>query len=59
VAGANAWNAIQASAANWVTGTQVLQFMTKYTQHLHRLHLRQRRLKGLRLGAGLQYRGRG
>lgn len=58
VAGANAWNTLQANAANWVTGTQLLSRMTKYTANIYTDYTFARTLvKGLRLGGGLQYRG--
>lgn len=57
-AGANAWNNMMAQAANWVSGTQILQYTTKYTANLYTDYtIPEGRLKGLRLGVGYQRRG--
>lgn len=49
---------MMAQAANWVSGTQILQYMTKYTANLYTDYkFDHGRLKGLRLGVGYQRRG--
>lgn len=54
----NAWNSLQASRANWVSGTQLLNRLTKYTANAYTdYRLPRGRLAGLRLGYGMQFRG--
>ncbi len=54
----NAWNSLQASRANWVSGTQLLNRLTKYTANFYSdYRLTRGRLNGLRLGYGMQFRG--
>ncbi len=54
----NAWNSLQASRANWVSGTQLLNRLTKYTANAYTdYRLSRGRLAGLRLGYGIQFRG--
>ena len=54
----NAWNSLQASRANWVSGTQLLNRLTKYTANIYSdYRLSEGRLRGLRLGYGMQFRG--
>ena len=54
----NAWNSLQASRANWVSGTQLLNRLTKYTANGYTdYRFSQGRLTGLRLGYGMQFRG--
>ena len=54
----NAWNSLQASRANWVSGTQLLNRLTKYTANVYSdYRLSEGRLRGLRLGYGMQFRG--
>jgi len=54
----NAWNSLQASRANWVTGTQLLNRLTRYTANFYSdYRLSEGRLRGLRLGYGMQFRG--
>jgi hypothetical protein len=56
--GANAWNAIRTSAASWVSGSQLLTRMVKYTANAYTdYRFEEGALKGLRVGAGIQYRG--
>ena len=56
--GAAAWNSLQSNAVNWVSGKQLLNRMTKYTANIFTDYtFRSTALKGLRLGAGVQYRG--
>ncbi len=53
-----AWNRLQSSRANWVTGTQLLNRLTRYTANVFSdYRLMEGRLKGLRLGYGMQFRG--
>lgn len=54
----NAWNSLQASRANWVSGTQLLNRLTKYTANIYSdYRLSEGKLRGLRLGYGMQFRG--
>ena len=54
----NAWNSLQASRANWVSGTQLLNRLTKYTANAYSDYRFSRgKLAGLRLGYGMQFRG--
>jgi len=54
----NAWNNLQASRANWVSGTQLLNRLTKYTANFYSDYRFTRgRVSGLRLGYGMQFRG--
>ena len=54
----NAWNSLQASRANWVSGTQLLNRLTKYTANAYSDYRFSRgKLTGLRLGYGMQFRG--
>jgi hypothetical protein len=54
----NAWNSLQASRANWVTGTQLLNRLTKYTANFYSdYRFSTGRLRGLRFGYGMQFRG--
>ena len=54
----NAWNNLQASRANWVTGRQLLNRLTKYTGNFYSdYRLSEGRLRGLRVGYGMQFRG--
>jgi hypothetical protein len=56
--GANAWNSLQASRLNWVSGTQLLNRLTKYTANAYSdYRLSEGRLRGLRVGYGMQFRG--
>ena len=53
-----AWNSLQTSQASWVSGTQVLQRLTKYTANFYSdYRFLEGRLRGLRLGYGMQFRG--
>jgi hypothetical protein len=55
---ANAWNGLQNSRANWVTGTQLLNRLTKYTANFYTdYRFSDGRLRGLRVGYGMQFRG--
>ena len=57
-AAANSYNGIQAAAANWVTGRQYLLRLPKYTANLFTdYRFTSGRLKGLRLGIGVNFRG--
>jgi hypothetical protein len=54
----NAWNSLQANRANWVSGTQLLNRLTKYTANAYTDYRFSRgKLSGLRLGYGMQFRG--
>jgi hypothetical protein len=54
----NAWNNLQASRANWVSGTQLLNRLTKYTANFYSdYRFSSGKLKGLRAGYGMQFRG--
>jgi len=54
----NAWNSLQASRANWVSGTQLLNRLTKYTANFYSdYRFSSGKLKGLRAGYGMQFRG--
>ena len=54
----NAWNSLQASRANWVSGTQLLNRLTKYTANAYSdFRFSRGQLTGLRLGYGMQFRG--
>ena len=54
----NAWNSLQNSRANWVTGRQVLNRLTKYTANFFTdYRFTAGALQGLRLGYGMQFRG--
>jgi outer membrane receptor protein involved in Fe transport len=54
----NAWNNLQASRANWVTGKQLLNRLTKYTANFYTdYRLTDGPARGLRLGYGMQFRG--
>ena len=54
----NAWNSLQASRANWVSGTQRLNRLTKYTANAYSdYRFSDGRLRGLRVGYGMQFRG--
>ena len=54
----NAWNSLQASRLNWVSGTQLLNRLTRYTANLYTdYRLAEGRFRGLRLGYGMQFRG--
>ena len=56
--GANAWNGLQNSRANWVSGTQLLNRLTKYTANFYTdYRLSDGRFRGLRVGYGMQFRG--
>jgi outer membrane receptor protein involved in Fe transport len=55
---ANAWNLLRSSRANWVSGTQYLNRFTKYTANFYSdYRLTEGKLRGLRLGYGMQFRG--
>ena len=54
----NSWNSLQASRTNWVTGRQLLGRLTKYTANFYSdYRFADGRLRGLRLGYGVQFRG--
>lgn len=54
----NAWNNLRASRANWVTGKQLLNRLTKYTANFYSdYRFSEGRLRGLRVGYGMQFRG--
>ena len=54
----NAWNSLQANRANWVSGTQLLNRLTKYTANVYTDYRFSRgKLNGLRVGYGMQFRG--
>ncbi len=54
----NAWNSLQASRANWVSGTQLLNRLTRYTANAYSdYRFSDGKLRGLRVGYGLQFRG--
>jgi hypothetical protein len=54
----NAWNSLRASRANWVTGKQLLNRLTKYTANFYSdYRFSEGRLRGLRVGYGMQFRG--
>ncbi len=54
----NAWNSLQASRANWVSGTQLLNRLTKYTANAYSdYRFSEGKLRGLRVGYGMQFRG--
>lgn len=56
---ANAWNDLQAQVRNMVTGSQPLSLMTRVTANLFTdYRIPNGRLKGLRLGGGVNFRGR-
>ena len=56
--GANAWNGLRNSRANWVSGTQLLNRLTKYTANFYTdYRLSDGRFRGLRVGYGMQFRG--
>ena len=53
-----AWNGLQNSRANWVTGTQLLNRLTKYTANVYTdYRIAEGFARGLRLGYGMQFRG--
>jgi hypothetical protein len=55
---ANAWNSLQASRANWVSGTQLLNRLTKYTANFYSdYRFSEGKLRGVRVGYGMQFRG--
>jgi outer membrane receptor protein involved in Fe transport len=55
----NAWNSLVASRANWLTGTQPLNRMTKYTANFFTdYRFTEGRFTGLRVGYGMQFRGK-
>lgn len=54
----NAWNSLQANRANWVTGTQLLNRLTRYTANAYTdYRFADGKLRGLRVGYGMQFRG--
>lgn len=54
----NAWNSLRAARLNWVTGTQLLNRLTKYTANFYSdYRFTSGNLSGLRLGYGMQFRG--
>jgi hypothetical protein len=54
----NAWNSLWANRANWVTGKQLLNRLTKYTANAYSdYRFSDGRLRGLRVGYGMQFRG--
>ena len=54
----NAWNSLQSSRVNWVSGTQLLNRLTKYTANIYTdYRFAEGRIQGLRLGYGMQFRG--
>jgi hypothetical protein len=54
----NAWNSLWANRANWVTGKQLLNRLTKYTANFYSdYRFSDGRLRGLRVGYGMQFRG--
>ncbi len=54
----NAWNSLQASRANWVSGTQLLNRLTRYTANAYSdYRFSDGKLRGLRIGYGMQFRG--
>lgn len=56
--GQNAWNSLQAGRANLVTGTQALNRLTRYTTNFYSdYRLTSGKLRGLRVGYGMQFRG--
>ncbi len=56
--GANAWNSLQSSRVNWVSGKQLLTRLTKYTANIYTdYRISEGKLRGLRLGYGMQLRG--
>ncbi len=55
----NAWNNLTTNRANWITGEQPLNRLTKYTANFFTdYRFSESRLKGLRLGYGMQFRGK-
>ena len=55
----NAWNNLTASRANWITGAQPLNRLTRYTANFFTdYRFSEGRLKGLRFGYGMQFRGK-
>lgn len=54
----NAWNSLQSARANWVSGTQKLTRLTRYTANIYSdYRFSDGRWRGLRLGYGMQFRG--
>jgi hypothetical protein len=57
--GINAWNGLMAARANWITGRQPLNRLTKYTANFFTDYRFSRGLlSGLRFGYGMQFRGK-
>jgi hypothetical protein len=55
---ANAWNSLQTNRVNWVSGTQLLNRLTKYTANIYTdYRFSAGRWRGLRVGYGMQFRG--
>jgi outer membrane receptor protein involved in Fe transport len=56
---ANAWNALQAARANWVSGRQLMFQSTRWTANFYTdVRITETFLKGLRIGYGMQFRGK-
>jgi outer membrane receptor protein involved in Fe transport len=56
--GTTAWNNLRAGRANWISGDQTLNRLTKYTANFFSdYRFADGRLRGLRFGYGMQFRG--